>query len=225
MNALYGTTHRQLQDEYGTRHLADRLAAMAHAVFEPPERAFIEAATMLFLSTVDAQGQPTVSYKGGAPGFVRFSGASELVFPSYDGNGMFLSLGNVAATARVGLLFIDFARPHRLRVHGLARLSREADDLALYPGADCVVRVEAHEIFINCGRYIHDGAKLSRHLPDTQGRQPFPAWKRINVFADALPRGDAERVEAAGGTVGIEEYAGEAGPEGVIAPGSPRRSR
>lgn len=207
MSTFYGEPHRRLQDEHGTRRLADRLEAMAHAEFELPERAFIEAATMLFLSTVDAQGQPTVSYKGGAPGFCRVTGESELTFPSYDGNGMFLSLGNLAETARVGLLFIDFARPHRLRVHGTARVC--ADDGGRYPGADCVVRVAAEQIFINCGRYIHDGARLSPHLPDARGDQPFPAWKRIDVFGDVLPAGDAPRVAAAGGTVSFEDYAGE----------------
>ncbi len=207
MSVFYGEPHRRLQDEHGTRRLADRLEEMAHDAFESPERAFIEAATMLFLSTVDAHGQPTVSYKGGAPGFCRVTGDSELTFPSYDGNGMFLSLGNLAQTARVGLLFIDFARPHRLRVHGTARLSEDPE--GLFPGADCVVRVAAEQIFINCGRYINDGARLSPHLPDALGRQPFPAWKRIDVFGDVLPASDEARVAAAGGTVAFEDYGGE----------------
>jgi hypothetical protein len=57
---------------------------------------------------VDEWGRPTVSYKGGPSGLVRIDGPSDLVFPVYDGNGMFLSLGNIASTAQVGLLFIDF---------------------------------------------------------------------------------------------------------------------
>ncbi|MEE7455903.1 pyridoxamine 5'-phosphate oxidase [Methylorubrum populi] len=219
MSEFFGTAHRQLQDEHGTRRLADRLEELAHAAFEPQERDFIQCVRMFFLSTVDAHGQPTVSYKGGAPGFVRTVGASELVFPNYDGNGMFMTLGNIAECARVGLLFIDFERPHRLRVHGTARITKDEELLSLYPGADCVVHVTAAQIFVNCGRYIHqDPSKLSPHVPDAEGQQPFPAWKRLNVFDGALPLADAHHVEEAGGTIPFEEYSGEANPAPALMP-------
>jgi uncharacterized protein YecE (DUF72 family) len=68
---------------------------------------------------VDGSGQPTCSYRGGDPGFVKVVEPGTIAFPSYDGNGMFLSMGNIRATAKVGLLFIDFETPHRLRVQGL----------------------------------------------------------------------------------------------------------
>jgi uncharacterized protein len=214
MSVFYGASHRRLQDEHGTRGLADRLEAHSHDSFEPPERDFIQGAAMFFLSSVDARGQPTVSYKGGAPGFVRVTGPSELVFPNYDGNGMFMSLGNIGEHARVGLLFIDFERPHRLRVHGTATYTGEDDLLDAYPGADGLVRVAVTRVFVNCGRYIHQsgGSTLSPHLPDGQGRQPFPAWKRLDVFNDALPTADARQVEARGGTITFDDYRGEADP-------------
>ena len=214
MSAFFSASHRRLQDEHGTRALADRLEAHAHASFEPPERDFIHGATMVFVSTVDGSGQPTVSYKGGAPGFIRVTGPNELILPSYDGNGMFLSLGNLGENPRIGLLFIDFERPNRLRVHGTAALADDPDLLALYPGADHVVRVVAEQIFVNCGRYIHQsgGATLSPHLPDALGRQPFPAWKRIDIFEGALPEGDDREVARKGGTIPLDAYRGEADP-------------
>lgn len=214
MSVFFSANHRRLQDEHGTRALADRLEQHAHACFEPPERAFIEGATMVFLSTVDGSGQPTVSYKGGAPGFIRIIGPSELILPSYDGNGMFLTLGNLGENPRVGLLFIDFESPHRLRVHGTAALDDDEALLRLYPGADHVVRVTAETIFVNCGRYIHrsNGAALSPHLPDPAGHQPFPAWKRLDIFEGALPAEDAREVVRKGGTIPLDAYPGEADP-------------
>ncbi|WP_158555217.1 pyridoxamine 5'-phosphate oxidase family protein [Fulvimarina endophytica] len=214
MSVFFGETHRQLQDAHGTRRLADRLEGNAHAVFEEAERLFIESAAMVFISSVDDSGQPTVSYKGGAPGFVRITGPGELAVPNYDGNGMFMSLGNIAANPKVGLLFIDFERPHRLRVHGRAMLAEDEALVGLYPGADCVVRIVATEIFVNCGRYIHQsaGSRLSPHLPGADGSQPFPAWKRLDLFDGALPQGDAERVERLGGPIPLEDYRGEADP-------------
>jgi len=209
MNRFYGPQHRQFQDESGTRPLADRLAALAHVELTPDERGFIESRTMFFLSTVDHLGRPTVSYKGGAAGFVRVAPDSSLLFPSYDGNGMYLSLGNIAATAEIGMLFIDFEEPHRLRLQGTAEILREPSLLAAAPGAQYVVRVRPHDIFVNCGRYIHQPGTVSPHIPDEQGHQPFPAWKRIELFGDVLTDADRRRVAGAGGPIPLEDYRGE----------------
>ena len=123
----YHEKSRELQDRFDTRRLADRLAEkLSRTAFTAEDKAFIESRAMFFLATADADGQPDCSYKGGVPGFVRVTGESELSFPSYDGNGMFRSLGNVLANPRVGLLFLDFEQPRRLRVLGRARLEETA---------------------------------------------------------------------------------------------------
>lgn len=115
----YHEKSRELQDRFDTRRLADRLAEkLSRSAFSAEDKAFVESRAMFFLATADAEGQPDCSYKGGAPGFVRVTGEAELSFPSYDGNGMFRSLGNVLANPRVGLLFLDFEQPRRLRVLG-----------------------------------------------------------------------------------------------------------
>lgn len=210
MSELYGKAHRALQEQHDTRRLADRLESLARHEFDASDRAFIEEAPFFFLSSVDERGRPTVSYKGGAPGFVRVSAPNELVFPVYDGNGMFLSLGNIASTAQVGLLFISFESARRLRVQGAARIvPNEGPDRS--PGAIHLVRIVASQIFVNCGRYIHklERQQLSGHVPDELGRQPFPAWKRIDVIANALSEEDRRKVAAAGGEIGVESYRGE----------------
>jgi hypothetical protein len=170
---------------------------------------------MFFLATVDQKGRPTVSYKGGAPGFVRITGPGEMVFPVYDGNGMFLSLGNIAGSAYVGMLFIDFESPRRLRVQGTARVQTGEQLLGEFPGAQYLVRVAVDQLFVNCGRYIHrlEGRTLSPHVPDESGRQPFPAWKRIDVLAETLSAQDKSRVARAGGTIAVEAYRGEEAPD------------
>lgn len=214
MSELYGDTHRAFQDQYDTRRLADRLESLAHAEFDERDRALIGSAAYFFLSTVDERGRPTVSYKGGAPGFVRISGPSELVFPVYDGNGMFLSLGNIASTSQVGMLFIDFESPQRLRVQGTAQVMANEGAVAM-PGAIHLVRVEVSQLFVNCGRYIHkhQTRTLSPHVPDAAGRQPFPAWKRIDFLADSVPERDQQKIAAAGGPIPVTEYPGEDSPD------------
>jgi predicted pyridoxine 5'-phosphate oxidase superfamily flavin-nucleotide-binding protein len=214
MSDLYGETHRDFQDRQGTRALADRLESLAHRELDANDRSFIEAASLFFLATVDEKGRPTVSYKGGAPGFVRIVGPSQLMFPAYDGNGMFLSLGNISSTTHVGMLFIDFESPRRLRVQGTATVSSDFPR-EMYPGARHVVRVDIEQAFVNCGRYIHrmQSNGLSPHLPDAAGRQPFPQWKRLDFIADALPESDQRKVEAAGGAVSVDAYRGETDPD------------
>ena len=206
---FYGDEQRALQQRFQTGRMADLLEqVIVHPEIEEAERAFIEARDMFFLATVDGSGQPTCSYKGGDPGFVKVVDPATLAFPSYDGNGMFLSMGNIRATARVGLLFIDFETPHRLRVQGTAAV-READPLlAAYPGADLVVRVAVSQVFVNCSRYVHryQRVKASRYVPRAGCETPFAEWKRIDVVQEALPSRDAGKTAKAGGTITIEEY-------------------
>ena len=189
---LYHEHSRSLQDRYDSRRLADRLDSFVRTAFSDEDRAFIDSRAMFFLATADAEGRPDCSYKGGLPGFVRVVGPSTLAFPSYDGNGMFLSLGNVIANPNVGLLFLDFEQPRRLRVLGRATVSTEDPLMGEFEGAQLVVRVEAQKIFPNCPRYIHrmQLLELSAYAPCEGKVPPIPAWKKFAEFNYVLPAGD-----------------------------------
>jgi len=183
-SAAYHGGMRELQDRFDSRRLAERLAErLLRTAFSEEDRAFIEASSFFFLATADAAAQPDCSYKGGMPGFVRVTGESELSFPSYDGNGMFRSLGNLRVNPRVGLLFIDFEKPRRLRVIGEASLEL---------GATPVVRVRAAQIFPNCPRYIHR-LKFVEYSAYAGEQPPVPAWKQMAQFNEVLPAGDPAR--------------------------------
>jgi predicted pyridoxine 5'-phosphate oxidase superfamily flavin-nucleotide-binding protein len=187
----YRDSHRTLQDRFDTRRLADRLGSVADDDLTP-FRDFIEARDMFFLATADADGQPQCSYKGGDPGFVRVVDTSTLAFPLYDGNGMFLSAGNVTENPRVGMLFIDFSHGSRLRVNGEASVDPDDPLLADFPGAKLVVRVRARAAFPNCRRYVHTHgpAQRSVFVPVAGEQPPAPDWKRDEWFEGTLPAGD-----------------------------------
>lgn len=199
-DTFYGPQHRELQERFRTVPLADRLGMFAANEFDPVRTAFVQAADMFFLSTVDHLGRPTVSYKGGAPGFVQVVDPTTLMFPSYDGNGMYLSMGNVAANPAVGLLFISFERPQRMRIQGNASISTHEKDLARYPEAEMVVRVAITEVFTNCPRYVHRQSdhEISRYVPRDGVDTPFAEWKRIEVFGDVLRPEDVARAKELG---------------------------
>lgn len=193
---MYHAQSRELQDLFDTRRLADRLVEkLLRARFTEEDRAFIEKQSMFFLASADAEGYPDCSYKGGAPGFVRLLDETTLAFPSYDGNGMFKSLGNLRSNPRVGLLFLNFEKPQRLRVNGTASVNTEDPLLPLVPGAQAIVRVQAHHIFPNCPRYIHrmQFVERSPYVPAEGVTPPVPAWKTFPEFNDVLPSGDPAR--------------------------------
>lgn len=186
---LYHHGNREFQDAFDSRRIADRLEQVTtHTAFTASDSAFIERAIVFFLATADAEGRPDVSHKGGPPGFVRVTGPSELAFPDYDGNGMFKSLGNVAVNPHVGLLFVDFERPRRLRINGIATVSRDDPLMSSTVGAQLIVRVAARAIFPNCPRYIPTMrlAEPSPHTPKPGESPVEPTWKSAPEFADAV---------------------------------------
>jgi len=190
---LYHSGSRALQDRFDSRRLADRLEDVkVSATIDAGDRAFIESMDMFFLATADADGRPNCSYKGGEPGFVRVLDDRTLAFPSYDGNGMFVSAGNVLVNAEVGLLFISFERQRRLRLNGTATIDPDDALAPSWPGAQLVVRVRAREVFPNCPRYIHryDLVERSRFVPRAGTEPPVPEWKTHDWARDVLPARD-----------------------------------
>jgi predicted pyridoxine 5'-phosphate oxidase superfamily flavin-nucleotide-binding protein len=187
---MYHDGMRQLQDARETRPLADRLEQVTvRTAFTDEDRAFIQRSPMFFIATADGRGHPDCSYKGGLPGFVRVLDGCTLPIPDYDGNGMYRTWGNVLLNPHVGLLFLDFENPRRLRVNGTAQV-REDDPLrSEHAGSVFIVRVTATKIFPNCPRYIHRMQLIehSVYAPRPEYTPPVPVWKTYDAFRDSLP--------------------------------------
>jgi uncharacterized protein len=208
MEQLYFDEHIELQNEFGTRKLADLLdTKWAHRGLSADEQTFIASRDMFFLATVDPEGRPTVSYKGGPTGLVKVIDDKTLAFPGFDGNGMFYSMGNIVGQSHVGLLFINFETPHRFRVQGRASFERESPYLAEWNEAQYVVHVEIDRVWVNCPRYVHRYQRVgqSKYVPVAKKETPIPAWKRMDIVQDALlpsERAEAERQ----GIITLPEY-------------------
>ena len=196
MSTLFGDSQRQLQRQFDTERLADRIEErLCREGMTIDDRAFIERMDMFFLATADGAGRPNCSYKGGDPGFVRVLDEHTLVFPNYDGNGMYISMGNVMENDHVGLLFIDFENQKRLRVNGVARIEPSESLELPYPEAQFVVKVTVQQVFPNCPRYIHklQLVERSKFVPRPALPTPVPGWKRMEWASDVLPAGDPAR--------------------------------
>jgi predicted pyridoxine 5'-phosphate oxidase superfamily flavin-nucleotide-binding protein len=208
MESVYSAEHRALQEEFDTTKLAELLDnGWIHEAITDKEKAFISARDMFFLSTVDPAGMPTVSYKGGPEGFVKVLDDNTLVFPGYDGNGMFYSVGNIEGQSKVGMLFIDFESPHRVRVQGTAKLVREHPLMDEYTEAQYLIFVTVSKIWANCPRYVHKYKKLdqSKYVPEPCKKTPIPTWKRLDIVQDAI-KPEEKIIAESQGIVDLETY-------------------
>jgi predicted pyridoxine 5'-phosphate oxidase superfamily flavin-nucleotide-binding protein len=198
MPDIYHQGNRALQDRFDTRRLADLLEERTvHDVITDGDRDFMEARDMFFIATADEEGRTNCSYKGGEPGFVRVVDEHTIAFPNYDGNGMYLSMGNLLKNPNVGLLFIDFENQHRMRLNGTASIDEHDPLMREYPEAQFIVRVRAREVFPNCPRYIHKYQLVERstYVPKEACETPVPDWKRgvAQFDKELLPKGDPAR--------------------------------
>ena len=208
MKKLYSKSHRELQDQFDSRKMADRLnEVIVKKSFDEDAINFINAVDMFFLSTIDHNNRPTVSYKGGDPGFVKVIDETTLAFPSFDGNGMFMSMGNIKQNNKIGMLFISFEKPHRLRVHGEATITEGDSLLKIYPEADLIVRVKLTDYWQNCPRYIHRYKKIngSKYVPKKNKKTPVAGWKKTDIVQDVLSKKDSKKISKKD-VIGINDW-------------------
>lgn len=192
--AMYGPGARSLQDEFDSRRLADRLAELTlHDHLDDGDIALISEQSTVWVATVDSDGWPDVSYKGGNPGLVEVVSRHELRLPIYNGNGQWRTLGNIRDNGRVALLFVDLARPWRVRVHGVGEVLVDAESVATFHGAQAVLRVQVARVFPNCGRYIHRDGEISPFVPQPGNEPPVAEWKLLPMLREVLPVDDPAR--------------------------------
>ncbi len=206
---MYGTQHRKLQDEFDARKLADKVnEVIVTDELNEGHIGFIQSRDMFFLSTITHDGKPTVSYKGGPQGVLRVIDNKTIVFPSYDGNGMFLSAGNIVENENIGMLLIDFETPFRLRIQGKATRSDDPQLLASFHEAQIVFQVTVDKVWMNCNRYIHPHKRIetSKYVPNADCKTPFPTWKRIDMVKDSLPFDEKDRIEEEGGEITVDDW-------------------
>ncbi len=188
--SFYHDGSRRIQRRFGTERLAAHLAERyVLTELESEHAGWVRGADTVFVATVDPRGRPECSYKGGLPGFIQVPDPRTLEIPSYDGNGMYRTVGNVAAEAWVGLLFLFPALPAKLRVNGRCEVVTDPAVLARHTGAEAVLRVGVRQVFENCPRYLHDPGtgEHSVHCPRPDYRPPEPDWKQKDEYDGLLP--------------------------------------
>ncbi|MEU9402996.1 pyridoxamine 5'-phosphate oxidase family protein [Streptomyces sp. NPDC048242] len=116
----------QRRETYERIEGCDRGVPVRHGQLDKTAVEFLASADTFFLATVHPGGADA-SHRGGNPGFVRVDSPRELSWRDYPGNAMFLTLGNLRADPRAGLLFLDWATGTTLQLTGEAHTEFGAD--------------------------------------------------------------------------------------------------
>lgn len=146
----------EAQQRWETTHMWNQRQRDMLLWSEIPEELFerLQAAPFFFLATSNDKGECDCSFKGGGPGLIRIIDNKHFAFPDYEGNGAFMSLGNILQNPHVGCLFIDFSTGERLRVNGRASIHDAGEIRDLFPDHDRAVLVEVDQLVPNCPLHI-----------------------------------------------------------------------
>ncbi len=106
----------------------------------------IGQADTFFLATFHPQEGADCSHRGGFPGFVQILDEKTIVWPDYNGNSMFNSLGNITEYPKAGLLFMDFENGSTLQLSGSATVLWEDERLTRFPGAERILEFTIQKI-------------------------------------------------------------------------------
>lgn len=159
-------------------------------------RQFIELCPFICIATADAEGRPSVSPKGDAPGFVRVIDDKTLLLPDRPGNNKVESFHNLVANPGVALLFMIPGVKETLRVRGRAEISTSQSLLAASRVDGRSVKtgtlISIEKVYFHCGKAMI----RSKLWQDAYQPQPgtLPSFGQI-VKAQAKVDASEEAVE------------------------------
>jgi len=140
------------------RYIQSREYAMAGDDFNPTRtirhgtmlsaanQQLIGQADTFFLATFHPLEGADCSHRGGFPGFVQILDENNIVWPDYNGNGMFNSLGNITEYPNAGLLFMDFEKGSTLQLSGRATVLWEDERMSRFPGAERIIEFSIRKV-------------------------------------------------------------------------------
>ena len=133
---------------------------------------FLADLDMFYLGTSNAEGQPYIQYRGGAPGFLKAIDEKTLGFADFGGNRQYITLGNLKDNPKAYIFLMDYANSRRIKLWGTARVvDDEPELLATLKDPEYSGKVERAILFsveawdVNCPQHIHKRFPQSEVVP------------------------------------------------------------
>ncbi|WP_330257364.1 pyridoxamine 5'-phosphate oxidase family protein [Nocardia sp. NBC_00565] len=123
---------------------ADTPAPQHGTELDARQRELITAADAFFVATSDTDGNADASHRGGNPGFLQVLSPTRLRWPDYQGNSMFMTLGNIAVNPHCGILIPDWTTGGTLQLTGTTELSWTPETFTV--GAQCSIDFTITEV-------------------------------------------------------------------------------
>ena len=155
---------KAIQSEKGSRTSYAKMEERGswQTTVTPELEAFFADLDMLYLGTANAQGQPYIQYRGGAPGFLKAIDQKTLGFADFGGNQQFISVGNLSENPKAFIFLMDYVHSRRIKLWGKARVVEGDAQLENnlrdpeYPGkVQRIILFEIEAWDINCPQHIH----------------------------------------------------------------------
>ncbi len=150
------TDSQELRDHFGEPlHIA---VAVEKPQLDEHHRRFIEHSPFICLASTGSDGQPAVSPKGDAPGFVKVIDEKTLLIPDRPGNNKVEGFGNIVENPKVSLIFFIPGITETLRVHGEAEIVLDKELLkfgktgAKLPKTATLIKVT--KAYMHCGKAL-----------------------------------------------------------------------
>lgn len=136
---VFSNCRRYISDRHGAQTPSRPGRVVSGTELSSDQVDLVRGADTFFIGTCHPHGAADASHRGGNPGFVQVESPTTVRWPDYDGNAMFMTLGNLALDPRVGLLFLDWSSGTLLHLSGRAVLDWDQRSAATMPGAQRVV--------------------------------------------------------------------------------------
>ena len=165
---------KAIQSKKGSRSSYEKMESRGgwNTRVTPDLEAFLAELDMFYLGTANAEGQPYIQYRGGAPGFLKVIDDKTLGFADFGGNRQYISTGNLSENSKAFIFLMDYVRSRRIKLWGKAEVVE--GNVALeerlrdphYPGQVERVFLFAIEAWdINCPQHIHQRYSQTQVAP------------------------------------------------------------
>lgn len=159
---VFSPSVKKVQRERGARAAYARREAQHDLSNEliPDVAAFLATANTAYLATVNADGQPYIQHRGGPDGFLRVVDRRTIGFADFSGNRQFITTGNLADNPKAFLFVMDYVNRQRLKLWGVARATRDPDEIEPLVDRAYHAKIEQAILFkvaawdLNCPQHI-----------------------------------------------------------------------